>query len=238
MIDLRLNPALDVEALNARFKAHGHVQVADVLVADAAAGLHRCLTADVPWGLAYYDGGAKYLRRHELERMSADARRRLEQQILVRARSSYQYAYSAYPVLDAYLQQWDEVPVLDGFLEAWNSEPVLTFIRAVTGFADVVKADAQATRYGPGQFLRQHHDQSPSDETWLVAYVYNLTPAWQPDWGGYLQLLDRGGDVVRGLMPRFNALNLMAVPQPHMVSQVSTFAGAARYSITGWFRSR
>ena len=35
-------------------------------------------------------------------------------------------------------------------------------------------------------------------------------------------------------MPRFNALNVFAVPQPHSVSIVSPFAVGARYSVTGW----
>lgn len=235
---LALNTGLDLNGLAEQYRADGHVQVRDVFVPSHAERLRRCLTEQVPWGLAYYDDGARFLRQHELAELTPEQRQDLERQILGRARSSYQYAYSAYPILDAYLQGWNEVALLNEFLEALNSEPILDFVRAVTGFRDIVKADAQATRYGPGQFLRQHNDQSPPDQTWLVAYVYNLTPGWQPDWGGYLQLLDAEGDIGRGLMPRHNALNLMAVPQPHMVSQVATFAGAARYSVTGWFRSR
>jgi len=238
MMDLRLNPHLDRQQLAERFESRGHLQVRDVFVAENADALHRCLTGEVPWGLAYYDNGARFVPAQQLARMSKEQRRLLERQIYARARSSYQYAYSAYPMLQAYLERWNEVPLLDGFLEALNSEVVLDFVRAISGFREIIKADAQATRYGPGQFLRQHIDQGPPSETWLVAYVYNLTPDWQPDWGGYLQLIDDNGDIAVGFQPRYNALNLLAVPQPHLVSLVAPFAGAARYSITGWFRSR
>jgi len=30
----------------------------------------------------------------------------------------------------------------------------------------------------------------------------------------------------------------MRVPTPHLVTQVASFAGGGRYSITGWLRSR
>ena len=38
-------------------------------------------------------------------------------------------------------------------------------------------------------------------------------------------------------MPTFNALNLFAVPQLHSVSFVPPFAGALRFSVTGWLRA-
>lgn len=238
MMQLSINPHLDAADLARQFKEQGYVQARETFSREQADALHQCLAKEVPWGLAYYENGARYLREHEFTQLSQEQRRALERQVYARARSDYQYAYSAYPVLDAYLQKWNEVQLLNEFLEGLNSEPVLEFVRSITGFRDIIKADAQATRYGPGQFLRQHNDQSPPAETWLVAYVYNLTPQWQPDWGGYLQLIDADGDVFKGFRPRYNALNLLAVPQPHMVSLVTPFAGAARYSITGWFRSR
>lgn len=238
MMDLHVNRDLDLAAFRQRFRAQGHVQVPEPFAPEDAERLHRCLAGEVPWGFAWFDGGPRYLRAEQLKTLTAEEGRALDRQIRTRAREDYQYAYGTYPMLDAYLGRWDEVPLLDGFLEALNSEPVLELIRGLTGLDRVIKADAQATRFGPGQFLRRHVDTSPPDQEWLVAYVYNLTPEWQPDWGGYLQFLDADDDIARGLKPRFNALNLLAVPQPHLVGQVSTFAGAARYAVTGWFRAR
>jgi Rps23 Pro-64 3,4-dihydroxylase Tpa1-like proline 4-hydroxylase len=102
----------------------------------------------------------------------------------------------------------------------------------------LIKADAQATAYTPGDFLSLHTDSHVA-EGWRVAYVLNFAPPdWKPDWGGYLNFFDADGDVVAGWRPRFNALNLLKVPQPHNVSYVPPFAPAERIAITGWFRDR
>ena len=48
---------------------------------------------------------------------------------------------------------------------------------------------------------------------------------------------DSAGDIERALTPRFNSLNIFAVPQLHSVSVVAPFAGQTRMSVTGWLRS-
>lgn len=45
----------------------------------------------------------------------------------------------------------------------------------------------------------------------------------------------RGGP---DLHPGFDVLNVFAVPQRHAVTMVAPFAGAPRYSITGWWQDR
>ena len=47
---------------------------------------------------------------------------------------------------------------------------------------------------------------------------------------------NEAGNVRRGLMPSFNTLNILAVPQRHNVSLVAPFAGGIRLSISGWLR--
>ncbi|HAV49166.1 MAG TPA: proline hydroxylase, partial [Brevundimonas sp.] len=46
------------------------------------------------------------------------------------------------------------------------------------------------------------------------------------------------GAVTETFTPSFGTLNLFKVPQDHAVSMVAPFAGAPRYSITGWWRTR
>ena len=72
-----------------------------------------------------------------------------------------------------------------------------------------------------------------------MAYVLNLAiDDWHPDWGGYLLFLDEEGDIAAGYRPRFNALNLFAVPQSHAVSYVPPFAPKVRLALTGWLSDR
>ena len=68
--------------------------------------------------------------------------------------------------------------------------------------------------------------------------MLNLTPRWRAEWGGQLQFLNTEGEVTESLIPVFDTLNVFRVPQSHAVSVVAPFAGAPRYSITGWWRSQ
>jgi Rps23 Pro-64 3,4-dihydroxylase Tpa1-like proline 4-hydroxylase len=116
----------------------------------------------------------------------------------------------------------------------FNSSGYIALAQALTGDARIRRVNAQATRYRPGQFLRYHTDVD-SSEGRLYAYVLNLTPAWNADWGGLLQFIDDGGNVIDAFLPRFNTLSLFAVPAGHAVSMVAPWAGQDRLAITGWW---
>jgi SM-20-related protein len=64
-----------------------------------------------------------------------------------------------------------------------------------------------------------------------------LTPNWRVEWGGLLLFHGKEGQL-SGLSPRFNCLNMFALPSMHSVSQVTPFAGGVRYSVTGWLRTK
>jgi Rps23 Pro-64 3,4-dihydroxylase Tpa1-like proline 4-hydroxylase len=117
-----------------------------------------------------------------------------------------------------------------------NGPEFLSFVRDITGESRIARADAQATRYGPGHFLTIH-DDGIAGKNRLAAYVLNMTPKWSPDWGGNLTFLDERGHIGEGYVPTFNALNILKVPQRHYVSCVAPYAAAYRYSVTGWLRS-
>jgi SM-20-related protein len=101
---------------------------------------------------------------------------------------------------------------------------------------DIVFADAQATCYTSGDFLNKHDDSAPGKHR-LAGYVLNLTPSWNPNWGGALQFYDSQDNCVDTLVPSYNALNVFRVPQPHAVSYLPPYASGKRLSITGWFRA-
>ncbi len=109
-------------------------------------------------------------------------------------------------------------------------------MHVLTGFTDIKFADAQLTKFSKGDFLTVH-DDDVAGKNRRAAYVLNLTPQWRTDWGGMLQFHDQRGHISGAYTPCFNALNVFSVPQPHSVSQISTFAPCSRYSITGWLRA-
>ena len=106
----------------------------------------------------------------------------------------------------------------------------------MTGDARIAFADAQATRYRPGHVLTGHDDAAEGKNR-LYAYVLNLTRDWRADWGGVLAFEGAHGHIEEGFAPAYNALNIFAVPMPHAVTQVASFAPRDRLSITGWLRA-
>lgn len=235
-----LNPTLDVPALRRLYERDGRIQVRDVLTIETATLLRQILERETPWGLAWGGKGQAPVSHR------ADALRALPQAERARigdavggaaGRGDFAFLYGQYPMLDAYMQQWDPGGPLDILLEHINDAPMLAFVRAVTGFTEVCKGDAQATLYAPGHFLTAH-DDSHAVEGRRVAYVLNLATEWNADWGGYLLFHDADGDIVAGYKPRFNTLNMFTVPQLHSVSYVPPFAPVGRFAVTGWFRDR
>jgi SM-20-related protein len=238
---LDLNPALDVAALAAAFERDRRLQIRNVLTEASAHTVHSILSENTPWGLSWQAGaqGPDRIRREALLAMPADERQARSQATLTAMhRGDYAFSYASYPLVEAYLGKWNPDGPHDMLLEYINDRPVMDLVRAISGIPELVKADAQATLYAPNHFLAVHDDKH-SGEGRRIAYVLNLCAEdWRPDWGGYLNFYNDDGDVIAGYRPRFNALNLFAVPQRHNVSFVTLFAALARYAITGWFRDR
>jgi SM-20-related protein len=234
-----INPTLDRPALARQFEADRRLQIRNLLTEESARNLHQVLSEQTAWGLAWQaaDEGPETIPRENLVKMTRDQLLERQQKLYSALRTrDYGFVYSQYPVLTSYQEHWQPGGPHEALMELINDEPFMTLIREVTGIPELVKADAQATLYGPGQFLAMH-DDSHVAEGWQVAYVLNLcAEEWRPDWGGYLNFYDDDGDVVKGFKPRFNTLNIFQVPQRHNVSYVPPFAPVARYAVTGWFR--
>jgi SM-20-related protein len=242
---VRLSPSLDsdgaVAALQAEFQRSGRLHVPGVLDEAAARRLHRCLAAEIPWQTVFRARNAQGDRHVDLHQAQIAALDRTRQHLLgdsvyAQARDQFTYVYNNYPIADAFADGKNPGLYVNDLFRFLNSEPFLSFARRVTGIAEIARADAQATLYRSGHLLTRHDDVLPEQQR-LAAYVLSLTPEWRADWGGLLLFLGEQGHVEEGYEPRFNALNLFRVGQPHAVSYVTPFAGAGRYSVTGWLRA-
>lgn len=233
---LALNPTLDIPLLTDAYRQRDRLQIRDFLEAPSAQLAWEEL-AKLPWGLAYRDGfRVVELYAAAVEQLDQREAAKIMEAIREQARTSYQFFYAYYPILTAYFSpEVRRQPVFDLY-EMINSPAVLDLVRDVTGQPDIRWADAQATYFKPGHFLKAHNDELPADRR-LAAYVLNFTQDWDHDGGGFLQFFDDRGDIELGFKPAFNALNLFTVPQLHSVSMVSTWVTAKRMAMTGWFRS-
>jgi SM-20-related protein len=92
-----------------------------------------------------------------------------------------------------------------------------------------------ASYYAPGDFLSTHTDK----DNGKVAFVWNLTKNWRPQWGGTLSLLNTDWRFVeKTVTPEFNSLVLFDVRgegRPHFVSPVFPGVKEKRLAYSGWF---
>jgi SM-20-related protein len=213
------------------------VQVDGYLQLDAAERLRACLVEEVPWTLALRDAnGPRTIDHATYAAMAPEAAARLVSDVAYGARDAddaFRFAYDSYMMVTAYKERRDPGLLLHRVLELFNSPEYIAFVRALTGDARIRRANAQATRYRPGHFLRHHTDEELKEGR-LYAYVLNLSRGWQADWGGLLQFIGDDGRVQATLLPRWNTLSLFAVPAGHAVSLVAPWARDDRLSITGW----
>lgn len=237
-----LNPRTDLDALARRFADERRVQVNDFLTPGSALAIQDVLLRGTRWELAWQagDSGPRAIDNATLSGPhAAAAGHEASGATDVAARKGeYSCRFASYPMLQAYLDRRAPDGPHDRLLEYINTPEMLDLVRAITGIPELVKADAQASLFAGNHYLGWHSD-THKGQGWRVAYVMGFAPDdWKPDWGGYLQFFDERGDIVCGWKPRFNVLNLFAVPCPHAVSYVPPFAPNGRISITGWFRDR
>jgi SM-20-related protein len=232
---LRLSPNHDVAALAAEYRAHGRLRIADLLAEDGLADFwHYLSDRDDWWHLINTPDGVLELDPVAREEMPTERRVALEEIVNQGARTGFQYRYEGLRV-PACASDGADNP-LAAFSRLMASEEMIAFLCAVTGFAGLAFTDGHATAYGPGDFLTGHDDDVAGKDR-IAAYVFGMTPRWRPEWGGLLLFHGPDEASVTGHVPRFNTLDLFAVPQRHSVSMVTAAAPLRRFAVTGWLRT-
>lgn len=231
-----LNPALDPERLATRYARDRRVRIVDFLTLEGARALSEEAARRNDWSQIVNAGSKVWdLSRETRARMDPAKARALEMAVYQGAREGFQHRYEAIRVPDDAADRDRSDDMFAAFAHWLSQGEARDFLRCVTGSDAISFADSQATAYGPGDFLTVHHDAAQGKQR-IAAYVYGLSPEWRADWGGLLLFHRDDGDA-EAWVPRFNALNLFAVPQPHSVSMVNAIAPCPRYSITGWLRA-
>lgn len=226
-----LNPALDLDHLQAEFGAERRLLIRDFFKPEVAEALARAVEA-IDWSLCYRDAkGDRRLTGEQLRSLDDSQRAYLVDGIVEVARRQFQFSFYTESLGDA-LKRGDE-GLLARFIRYMADEAFLSIMRRITGIPEVNRVYAQATMYAPGSFLLAHDDHVDAENRRL-AYVINLTRQWRPDWGGLLHFGRPDGSVSDTFFPHFNSMSVFAVPQTHFVSYVPPFAQGQRNAITGW----
>lgn len=238
MLSLRLGGMLNPEAYRPIFQAHRRLHVPDILDPASAAALHARLQASPDWTRSLHVEGGRDMdiRVDELEALTEAQRAQFEDASVGSSDDGVAYVFDSIRITAGLADGRAGAREFQAVQAFVNGSAFLDFMIRMTGDNRIAFADVMATRYLRGHFATAHQDALDGQRR-LYAYVLNLTPQWWVDWGGVLMFHDEAGHVAEGYTPRFNALNVFAVPQVHSVSMVSRLAQAPRYSITGWLHA-
>ena len=213
------------------------VHVPNLFEGESAEQLFTSLSTQDPWNLVFNrDGKHVDIGADSIALWNPEQRQQFDDIVFAQASYNFQYLYKAVPIYDVYHEGLLPGHFFNTLFEFLNSDEFLTFARELVGRPDIGFCDAQATCYESGHFLTSH-DDAIAGKNRVAAYVINMTPEWDHNWGGALQFFDANGNIEQGFTPTFNALNVFLVPQAHAVEYVTPFATGSRFSITGWLRS-
>lgn len=240
-LSLELNRTLDVRGFASAYAQHGIVRIANVFSPASADAVTRVLE-QTPWQLGLSETNDVPGGCYDAERIKALGQATLNDRIaavLRRAGSGFAYVYLVYPMIEAFITGKDPGHPIHEISEFLNGPAFVQLLRDVTRRHDILKAEAAATFFRPGDFLTYHDDgsQDPDTVNRVCAYTLGFTRFWRPDWGGQLLFHEATGHIARGFAPGFNSLTLFTVPRAHSVAQVASYASTRRLSIVGWGRS-
>lgn len=235
-MEFRINRSLDLAAYAKTYAEQGIVQIENLFDNETADYIESVLLS-LPWRLVCQDDSKRnvILNPDQIRAMSAEERTALEAGIRRRAAENFGYAYLTYPMIQAIMSRQDPDHPIHQVTMLLNSPPFIAMAREIINCPSVVKIDAQASNYRPGNFLTRHVDDGQKLER-RAAYTIGFSRKWEPDWGGLLMFVDDKKDISRAYLPRFNTLTVFDGLRLHSVSAVSAFAPVPRLSVVGWFR--
>jgi len=232
-----LNEGLDWDHIKKTLTDDQHILVRNIFKQDFAEKIFDCLKADVQWQMSYREGDKDVVvHQAELKTWSDQKIAVFHAALTNQAREGYQFFYNRYPMIDSHIDGQDPGLFLHQVTEFLNGEDFIKFAHYITGDLDIRKSEPQATLYSPGNFLKAHDDFSSPELDRRYAMVFNFTKDWESHWGGLLQILGEEG-IKETVMPTFNSVSILKLPQVHQVSYVAPFAMKPRFAITSWLRA-
>jgi Rps23 Pro-64 3,4-dihydroxylase Tpa1-like proline 4-hydroxylase len=172
---VRMHSRLD-EALVARvFRAAGRVHIPEFLDVASAARIHRALAVETPWRAVLFDGREhRELEVASLSELPARERKAIIAHVDAAASRGFSYRYASFRLYENWQHGLHRDAWLMRVLEFLNSPPFLELMRRVTGDLLIGYADAQATKYGPGDFLTRHDDRIDGKDRRAALNALNL----------------------------------------------------------------
>lgn len=242
---ISINPELDFDSLKTQFEAQKKLRVNTFFTPDSAQYISKNLRNSIPWHLVHSDHKGLPVRYNaaQYSQLTEQQKNKIDRQLHKLAVDRYQYKYKFFPIISE-IKAGTLAPgsMLFEMASFVNSTEFIAFARWLTGVGSLVKMDLQASLYEPGDFLTMHDDsnyqRNANDQSSRrFAVVLGFTENWSSNWGGQTCFYSEP-EAIESVSwnPGFNVLTIFEVPAQHSVNYVAPFAGAGRYSITGWLR--
>ena len=216
-----------------QYKEKGYVAVPNFIFRDHASQIYHFLNNGIPehwWSTAVHPGKEqKIFVLNGKHTQTIEDKKKFPLEEFGKAHFSYTFDRTInnhYKNCTCYMCQ---------FTQFIRTEDFLKNIAMITGENVTSNYTLFASRYTSGDYLSIHTDQGNGK----IAFVYNLTAHWKPQYGGCLTMLeDDNYTIKKTFVPGFNTLLMFKVKPggtPHFVSHVAPGVNGKRLSITGWF---
>ena len=235
-MEFALSDAFDAGQAAETYARTGSVTLAPFLQEESAVALHGHLRERNDWKQVLNSGDKLFeFDRATRAGLSGEQSRALDDAVYAGARRDFQFRYETIRVADEDSERVAAGDVLNAFARFLSHGAAREVLRSITGDDGIAFADAQATAYAPGDFLT-NHDDDVAGKNRSAAHILSLNPEWRVEWGGLLLRHGEHGQTAEALVPGWNRMTLLRVPQVHSVSEVTRATPFRRYSVTGWLR--
>ncbi|WP_444891262.1 2OG-Fe(II) oxygenase family protein [Microbulbifer sp. DLAB2-AA] len=228
----KLNSGLDLNHWNNVFSIDLKCRIKNLLNYESACLIRSEIQANAKFRQAHFSGNQySEISKDEFAQLEANQRVSLIKSVHNLARNGVGFWYGRQGL------NQNSPPHLAQIYNLLSSEAMMSNVRAITGIPSLAYLSAQLTAFAPGDFITRHKDDISSEKR-RIAFVYNLSENWHPDWGGLLQFYKNDGTPTDCWSPLYNSLCLFDVKHVHSVTCVAPFAPKLRIAISGWFHDR
>ncbi|XOV78506.1 MAG: 2OG-Fe(II) oxygenase family protein [Aestuariibacter sp.] len=229
------NDFIDVVKARRDFRDFGWAEIADIWIKSFTESVIQNVVRNVKFLNCFRIAGEHTeLSDEQLKALSGEQQQQLFQQIHTAASQGNGYLY-ARRAIDDNSDKIDVGALHQAF--AWlKSEATLDLIKDITGKQDIITVSCMATRFSQGQFITREK-ASDRDSANRLGFIIDLSPHWQSDWGGLLQLhsTSMANEPASAFTPAFNSLLLFDAGRDFSLSYVAPFIKYYRYTLMGWF---
>ncbi|MBE1298866.1 MAG: hypothetical protein GJ680_03005 [Alteromonadaceae bacterium] len=230
-----LNPFVDVAAARRDYRDFGWARITDILSNPFAEKVIQNIVKNVEFKNTFMLGEERLgFSDNELANLTGEKRQALFSQINKQASEGKGFVYGQVPLAADTLS--DTHQALKTLLQWINEEDTVDMFKDITGLSQMAFAKCQVARFSQGQFLLKNTLKAENKNSQL-GFILDLTPDWDTDWGGLLQLHSTNDMPASAFTPQFNSMIIFNASSAYSVTYLAPFIKYYKYCVMGEFVS-